>query len=101
MPNSLVRLDHTGCGYAPTIILHDVEFGLEAGDRIGLLGPNGAGKSTLVKTLVGELPPLSGERIAHPDMRIGYFAQHTVESRSDERRVGKECVSTGRSRWSP
>src|SRR3546814_6451329 len=22
-------------------------------------------------------------------------------SRSDERRVGKECVSTGRSRWSP
>src|SRR3546814_16692174 len=25
----------------------------------------------------------------------------TGVSRSDERRVGKECVSTGRSRWSP
>src|SRR3546814_1565037 len=25
----------------------------------------------------------------------------TVEDRSEERRVGKECVSTGRSRWSP
>ncbi|MDG6347705.1 ATP-binding cassette domain-containing protein [Luteimonas sp. 8-5] len=79
MPNSLVRLDHADCGYPP-VILHDVEFGLEAGDRIGLLGPNGAGKSTLVKTLVGELPPLAGVRNAHPDMRIGYFAQHTVES---------------------
>jgi ATP-binding cassette subfamily F protein 3 len=33
-----------------------------------------------VKTLVGELPVLAGERNAHPDMRIGYFAQHTVES---------------------
>jgi ATP-binding cassette subfamily F protein 3 len=33
-----------------------------------------------VKTLVGELPLLAGERNAHPDMRIGYFAQHTVES---------------------
>ena len=33
-----------------------------------------------MKTLVGELPPLSGERSAHPDLRIGYFAQHTVES---------------------
>ena len=61
-------------------ILHNVGFGLEAGDRIGLLGPNGAGKSTLVKTLVGELAPLAGERSIHPDVRIGYFAQHTVES---------------------
>ena len=61
-------------------ILHDVGFGLEAGDRVGLLGPNGAGKSTLVKTLVGELPLLAGERSAHPDLKLGYFAQHTVES---------------------
>ncbi|MGH8184263.1 MAG: ATP-binding cassette domain-containing protein, partial [Rhodanobacteraceae bacterium] len=58
----------------------DVRFNVEAGDRIGLLGPNGAGKSTLVKTLVGELPAMAGERTAHKDLAIGYFAQHTVES---------------------
>ena len=80
LPNSLVRLNHVDAGYGDTRILENVGFGLEAGDRVGLLGPNGAGKSTLVKTLVGELPLLAGERNAHPDMRIGYFAQHTVES---------------------
>ena len=81
LPNSLLSLRDADCGYGPgATVLRNVGFGLEAGDRIGLLGVNGAGKSTLVKTLVGELPPLSGERMAHPDLRIGYFAQHTVES---------------------
>ncbi|AAO29048.1 ATP-binding cassette domain-containing protein [Xylella fastidiosa subsp. fastidiosa] len=101
-PHSLITLRQVNCGYSvlspstpsdpppvdihaaapsqPAVILHRVDFGLEAGDRIGLLGPNGAGKSTLVKTLVSDLAPLTGERIAHPDVRIGYFAQHTVES---------------------
>ncbi len=81
LPFSLIRLNHVEAGYGPgAVILHDVGFGLEAGQRIGLLGPNGAGKTTLVKTLVGELPPMAGDRMAHPDLRIGYFAQHTVES---------------------
>ncbi|PJK15045.1 ABC transporter ATP-binding protein [Lysobacteraceae bacterium NML07-0707] len=81
MPNSLLTLRHVDAGYgADAKILGDVGFALEAGDRIGLLGPNGAGKSTLVKTLVGELAVMAGERIAHPDLVIGYFAQHTVES---------------------
>nr|WP_255783914.1 ABC-F family ATP-binding cassette domain-containing protein [Lysobacter chinensis] len=85
LPHALLRLGDADCGYAladggQARILEDVGFILEAGDRVALLGPNGAGKSTLVKSLVGELPLLAGERSGHPDLRIGYFAQHTVES---------------------
>src|SRR3546814_18141242 len=32
---------------------------------------------------------------------IGHEISHSFDNRSEERRVGKECVSTGRSRWAP
>jgi ATP-binding cassette, subfamily F, member 3 len=100
LPFSLITLDRVTAGYQRASVaeahehlpeesstqakavpvLHHVNFALEAGDRIALLGPNGAGKSTLIKTLVGALPPLAGERRSHGDLSIGYFAQHTVES---------------------
>jgi len=85
LPSPLLRLDRGEAGYrdadgSPLWVLQGVKFALEPGDRVALLGPNGAGKSTLVKSLVGELPLLAGERALHPEARIGYFAQHTVEA---------------------
>src|SRR3546814_11246988 len=53
--------------------------------------------------------PLRCEQAAHRfagELRIAFLANPAglpaiVELRSEERRVGKECVSTCRSRWSP
>src|SRR3546814_19417495 len=39
-----------------------------------------------------------GIKLALESQQIDYLHEHV---RSEERRVGKECVSTGRSRWSP
>ncbi|WP_199155726.1 ATP-binding cassette domain-containing protein, partial [Chromobacterium sp. ASV23] len=85
LPNPLLKLDKANAGYGDKTILSDISLSVEAGARIGLLGVNGAGKSTLVKLLSGDLSPLSGERINAQMLKIGYFAQHTLETlRPDE-----------------
>lgn len=67
-------------GYPAKPVLSGVGFTLHPGQRIGLLGPNGAGKSTLIKTLVGDLPPITGQRTQGEHLYIGYFAQHQLEA---------------------
>ena len=53
---------------------------LGAGQTLVMLGSSGAGKSTLTNTLLGAA---------------------VQDTRSAERRVGKECIPPCRSRWSP
>ncbi|MCD4525809.1 ATP-binding cassette domain-containing protein [Nocardioides sp. cx-173] len=40
--------------------VHDLTFGIDAGEMVGYIGPNGAGKSTTIKMLTGILVPTSG-----------------------------------------
>jgi ATP-binding cassette subfamily F protein 3 len=94
-PNPLLVMDKVDAGYplldghgdkvgAKTIV-NGITFSLTIGQRIGLLGVNGAGKSTLIKTIAGELAPLTGESTLGKGLSIGYFAQHQVEMlRHDE-----------------
>ncbi|MBT2869093.1 ATP-binding cassette domain-containing protein [Chromobacterium violaceum] len=85
LPNPLLKLDKADAGYGDKTILSGISLSVEAGARIGLLGVNGAGKSTLVKLLSGDLAPQAGERINAQMLKIGYFAQHTLETlRPDE-----------------
>ena len=79
-PHPLLNLEQVAVGYGETPILSGIDLAIEPGDRIGLLGHNGAGKSTLIKLLAGELAPRGGELTRSPDLAVGYFAQHQLES---------------------
>ena len=80
MSTPLLAIDHAALGYDDKTILPDVKLSIVPGHRVGLLGPNGAGKSTLLKTLCNEISMVSGERSEGEHLRIGYYAQHQLES---------------------
>jgi ATP-binding cassette subfamily F protein 3 len=79
LSNPLIRLDSVNAGYGQKVVVNDINLNFSPETRIGLLGPNGAGKSTLIKTLVGELALMAGERVASEHLVLGYFAQHQVD----------------------
>jgi ATP-binding cassette subfamily F protein 3 len=80
-PDPLVVLQKVSCGYAANqAVLDNIRIEIRPGDRIGLLGANGNGKTTLVKTIVGQLKPLGGERVEGKGLVYGYFAQDQIES---------------------
>ncbi|MBD1557364.1 ABC transporter ATP-binding protein [Vibrio sp. S9_S30] len=80
LPNPIVMMDHVSAGYDDHLILEKIRLNLVPGSRIGLLGRNGAGKSTLIKLLSGELQSQSGDFTYSQGVKIGYFAQHQLET---------------------
>ncbi|GAL24371.1 glutathione-regulated potassium-efflux system ATP-binding protein [Vibrio variabilis] len=80
LPNPIIMMDDVSAGYDDNIILEKIRLNLVPGSRIGLLGRNGAGKSTLIKLLSGELGAKGGDLNYSQGVKIGYFAQHQLET---------------------
>ncbi|PNH88559.1 ABC transporter ATP-binding protein [Vibrio diazotrophicus] len=80
LPNPILMMDDVSAGYGDNLILEKIRLNLVPGSRIGLLGRNGAGKSTLIKLLSNELTPQGGDLSYSQGVKIGYFAQHQLET---------------------
>ena len=77
--DKLLGLNHCTIGYPTKTVLKDVKLDIFQSSRIGLLGKNGIGKSTFIKALIDKSTLLSGEYHIDNKIKIGYFAQHTVD----------------------
>lgn len=73
----VLQVDQLTIGYDRPLCTIDLE--VLKGQRIAVLGPNGKGKSTFVKTLMGLVPPLSGEFMLGHQIEVGYFDQQLAQ----------------------
>jgi len=56
-------------------VLNNINFNVEAGERIAVIGPNGVGKTTLMRVLAGDLTPKSGTLTWVENADRGYMPQ--------------------------
>lgn len=83
------------------IVLKDISFRVDHGERVAILGPNGAGKTTLFRLLTDELTPDRGSVSIAGGRRIGYVAQMNTAGYEDTvgdvlRQAYAEVIRLGR-----
>ena len=62
--------------FGTDVILTDVSFAVNDGDKVGIIGVNGAGKTTLFRLIAGTLTPDSGAVYLQKGHRIGILEQN-------------------------
>jgi ATPase subunit of ABC transporter with duplicated ATPase domains len=66
-------------GYGDQLIYRGLDFAVRRKERWCVLGANGAGKSTLLKLAAGAEEPDEGKVTVGSSVRMGYFAQHSMD----------------------
>lgn len=73
------------------MILKNITFNVNEGEKIGLIGANGAGKSTLFKILTNQLEFDDGELYIDKSKQLGYLSQNL--SLSNENSIYTEALT--------
>lgn len=72
--NDVLVMEDALIGYDKPLL--KVSLDLKRGDRLAIIGENGSGKSTLMRSIMGDLPLLSGEMLWGHQIEVGYFEQN-------------------------
>lgn len=51
--SDVLRIENLSAGYGALSVLHNIDFTVQAGERVGIIGLNGHGKSTLLRAIAG------------------------------------------------
>ncbi len=76
--NVVVQGKGASKSYGDRLILSDVDFTVERGEKVCFAGRNGEGKTTMVRMIMGETDFTGTLTIGH-GVKIGYFAQNQAD----------------------
>ena len=81
MSGTILQLSEVSYRYNETsrVIFSNVDLSATMQSRICIVGENGAGKTTLLKIIMEMNEPTQGTRVAHRNLKFGYFTQHFVD----------------------
>lgn len=104
MPKAILKAESLSAGYNGEAVIESVDLSAYPGKIISLIGPNGAGKSTILKTLIRQLPPVSGtilldgrEMSAMTDREIARTVSAVLTGRPEpELMTCEDVVGSGR-----
>lgn len=84
--NDVVLIKELTKKYGDLMVLNNIDFYLEKGEKIAFVGRNGEGKSTLSKIIVDELDYTGEFKLGH-NVKIGYYAQNQDELLDENKTV--------------
>ncbi|MEI6690830.1 MAG: ABC-F family ATP-binding cassette domain-containing protein [bacterium] len=65
-----IKVNNLSFGYGDKILLDEVNFAINNGQKIGIVGENGTGKSTLLKLFCGQIDPDGGKIVVQGSMEM-------------------------------
>lgn len=68
-------------------MIHDFDYLVVPGERLGIIGPNGSGKTTLLNIMAERVTPDKGETEIGETVKIGYYTQGDEELDSNMRMI--------------
>jgi zinc transport system ATP-binding protein len=74
-PDVPLRCERLVVGHGGRALLPPCDLAIRRGKLTMVLGRNGAGKTTFFRTVLGLLPPVSGQILRAPGVRISYVGQ--------------------------
>ena len=75
LSKKLIDLNEVDIGYAEKPLIKNLTTTFGPKTCLGILGQNASGKTTLIRTLLQQMPPLSGKLEFAEDLQIVYFEQ--------------------------